>query len=226
MNREEASFILANIDRRVCDDELNEALDMAIKTLDREPCEMTAEEYRQRMIQAFHNADTDELIAICVLPAEKEFEHLEWLLKNHYKKEPCCDAIDRSKAIMIASGYCHPANVAKELAKLPPVNPKLCEDAISRQAVRHILNHEVKMPIKVWKKVFELVDDLPSVTPQPKIGHWINIGSEGEIDGQIVQSFSCSECGAISIFRIGYKRPINSDLCPNCGCRMVEPQEI
>ena len=36
MNREEASFILANIDRRVCDDELNEALDMAIKALERE----------------------------------------------------------------------------------------------------------------------------------------------------------------------------------------------
>ena len=100
------------------------------------------------------------------------------------EQQPCGNAIDRAEAIKIASGYCHPANVAKELAKLP------------------------------------------SVTPQPKIGHWINIGSEGEIDGQIVQSFSCSECGAISIFRIGYKRPINSDLCPNCGCRMVEPQEI
>ena len=85
---------------------------------------MTAEEYRQRMIQAFHNADTDELIAVCVLPTEKEFEHLEWLLKNHYKKESCDDAIDRSKAIMIASGYCHPANVAKQLAKLPPVTPQ------------------------------------------------------------------------------------------------------
>ena len=36
MNRKEASFILANIDRRVCDDELNEALDMAIKALERE----------------------------------------------------------------------------------------------------------------------------------------------------------------------------------------------
>lgn len=38
MDREEASFILANIDRRVCDDGLNEALDMAIKALDQEPC--------------------------------------------------------------------------------------------------------------------------------------------------------------------------------------------
>ena len=72
MNRKEASFILANIDRRVCDDELNEALDMAINALD---------------------------------------------------QKPCGDAIDRAEAIKIASGYCHPANVAKELAKLPPVNP-------------------------------------------------------------------------------------------------------
>lgn len=46
---------------------------------------MTAEEYRQRMIQAFHNADTDHFIALCVLPKEEEFLHLEWLLKNHYK---------------------------------------------------------------------------------------------------------------------------------------------
>jgi len=37
MTREEASFILANIDRRVCDDELNEALDIAIKALEQQP---------------------------------------------------------------------------------------------------------------------------------------------------------------------------------------------
>ena len=35
MTNEEASFILANIDRRVCDDELNDALDVAIKALKR-----------------------------------------------------------------------------------------------------------------------------------------------------------------------------------------------
>lgn len=39
------------------------------------------------------------------------------------EQEPCGNAIDRAEAIKIASGYCHPANVAKELAKLPPVNP-------------------------------------------------------------------------------------------------------
>ena len=34
MTNKEASFILANIDRRVCDDELSNALDMAIKALE------------------------------------------------------------------------------------------------------------------------------------------------------------------------------------------------
>ena len=70
----------------IWDDDVK-ALEMALKALEQEPCEMTVEEYRQRMIQAFHNADTDELIAICVLPTEKEFEHLEWLLKTHYPNQ-------------------------------------------------------------------------------------------------------------------------------------------
>lgn len=39
MTIEKAIFILANIDRRVCDDELSEALDIAIKALEQEPCE-------------------------------------------------------------------------------------------------------------------------------------------------------------------------------------------
>ena len=34
------------------------------------------------------------------------------------------DAISRQAAIYIASGYCHPANVANELAKLPSVQPE------------------------------------------------------------------------------------------------------
>lgn len=48
--------------------------------------EMSAEEYRQKMIETFHNTDCDNLIALVVQPDEKEFEHLEWLLKTHYKK--------------------------------------------------------------------------------------------------------------------------------------------
>lgn len=34
------------------------------------------------------------------------------------------DLIERQAAIDIASGYCHPANIAKELAKLPSAQPE------------------------------------------------------------------------------------------------------
>lgn len=34
------------------------------------------------------------------------------------------DTISRRAAIYIASGYCHPANIAKELAKLPSAQPE------------------------------------------------------------------------------------------------------
>lgn len=54
--------------------------------------------------------------------------------KQHYEakqvaikaleQEPCDDAISRQAAIYVASGFCHPANIADELAKLPPVNPQ------------------------------------------------------------------------------------------------------
>jgi len=38
------------------------------------------------------------------------------------EQEPCEDAISRSDAIRVASGYCHWSNIPKELEKLPSVN--------------------------------------------------------------------------------------------------------
>lgn len=40
------------------------------------------------------------------------------------EQEPCEDAISRAAAVKVASGYCHPSNIAQELAKLPPVTPQ------------------------------------------------------------------------------------------------------
>lgn len=102
-----------------------------LKMLQTEQCEMTTEEYRQRMIRAFQNANCDELIAVCVLPTEKEFEHLEWLLKKHYKKEPCEDAISREDVIKAVDrhtfdtddGLCLDEDISIILEELPPVKP-------------------------------------------------------------------------------------------------------
>ena len=80
-------------------------------------------------------------------------------------------------------------------------------DAISRDAVRHILNHEVKLPIKAWKKFFELVDDLPSVQPKQRTGRWID-NKNG--------TYTCDSCGC---------KHSRSNFCPDCGFRIVEPRK-
>ena len=92
---------------------------------------MTTEEYRQRMMQAFNNANCEELFTVCVLPTEKEFKHLEWLLKKYYKKEPCEDAISRQAVDELSKELVHTTrdkadflcNFWEKLQELPPVKP-------------------------------------------------------------------------------------------------------
>ena len=62
--------------------------------------------------------------------------------------------------------------------------------------------------IKVSDAV-DIIRNLPSVTPQePKTGHWINGNYH----------IRCSECGEDYPYRL-------RNYCPNCGAKMVEPQE-
>ena len=115
MNREEASFILANIDRRVCDDEQNEALDMAIEALEQEPYE----DWRKISVKsAIYKAKMDEKVAqdiikllklnnqpliTSVLPAEPKVEASEInevLDKIRAEIEPKCDRINSLASVL------------------------------------------------------------------------------------------------------------------------------
>lgn len=53
--------------------------------------EMTVEQYRERMIEAFQNTGCEELIALVALPNEEAFKNLENDLRNcwpsWYKRE-------------------------------------------------------------------------------------------------------------------------------------------
>lgn len=75
---------------------------------------MTVEEYRKRMIKAFQNADCEQFIALVCLPTEKEFEHLEWLLREKFGKEEkqtkkSCDNCGKNycgNALCFGNNYC------------------------------------------------------------------------------------------------------------------------
>lgn len=80
------------------------------------------------------------------------------------------------------------------------------EDAISRQAVIDALNKTSGIRGDALKALY----DLPPVTPRPKTGHWI-------FDEVLDRHYYCSECKSMGVDYWDY--------CPNCGAKMVEPQE-
>ena len=111
----------------------------------------------------------------------------------------------------------------------------MTDDLISRQAVQdyiakylsQYLYEDVRQAVEV---IDEFIGELPSVNPQePKTGHWKKIQSG---DKDFPESIVCSRCGhensyldfGISSVPIG-KSFKKSKFCPNCGAKMVEPQE-
>ena len=89
------------------------------------------------------------------------------------------------------------------------LDQEMCEDCISREeAIR--LAEQGQIQGYEWQ--FKKLCTLPSVTSQPKIGHWISLDDfRGKYNDN---GFMCSECGEHSDFE--------ENFCSNCGCRMVE----
>lgn len=88
-------------------------------------------------------------------------------------------------------------------------------DLISRQAaIEAIYDNKDRLNIA------QAIRELPSVNPQePKTGHWIE---KDGFDGDVY--YDCSECGESWTTIEGTPWQNGMDYCPNCGCRMVEPQ--
>jgi len=115
-----------------------------------------------------------------------------------------------------------------------------CDDAISRESVKaeyrrrfieNLTDNARGIDLTRYvdidcEKFNEFIDSIPSINPQPKIGHWIQT-NEFFInqDGQFIYKFICSECKYLSYFRKSNKKAIGANVCPNCSCRMIEPQE-
>ena len=86
-----------------------------------------------------------------------------------------------------------------------PKEQEPCDDAISRQAVLKLKHHKPEYGDMIY--AFD-VEQLPSVTQ--KSGKWIRYKDNCLYN-------QCSYCGASHCREDNY--------CPNCGAKMVEPQE-
>lgn len=99
----------------------------------------------------------------------------------------------------------------KDVIRLLSLQQEPCDDCVSRQtaldALENIGSLDTEADKEYARSVFEA---LPSVTPQPEIGHWI----EHEIE-DTCKWLTCSVCGYEWINK-------KENFCPNCGRKMQE----
>ena len=104
-----------------------------------------------------------------------------------------------------------------------------CEDAISRQIISDYVESHIQEintgygdlnehTNRILRMIVEYIDKLPPVTPQPKTGQWIASDISKE-------KYVCSECGGACWYYDHEGDVAKSRYCPNCGAKMVEPQE-
>lgn len=125
------------------------------------------------------------------------------------------EAIDTIKLAKAEIEWNYPLDyqVALDMA-IESLSQEPCEDAISRQAV---LDEAFEVDTKEYGRIdvvrVDAIDALPPVTPQPKMGRWIDD--------------KCSICGK------GIEDLIDScewyenetpNYCPFCGVRVVESE--
>ena len=158
-----------------------EALDMAIKALEQEPCENVP--------------DNDGNIYECSCGYGWDQSKV---VRHHFCPN-CGRAVD---------------NLIKTELNRVKTELEPCEDAISRQAVLDLVaDYDLSMG-----QVVKGIHDLPSVTPQPKMGRWI-MSDDG------LYRPICNNCGAHPWK--GYIPTVEEatdvfKYCPNCGANMSE----
>ena len=111
-----------------------------------------------------------------------------------------------------------------KLEQEPTTKNNLGVDAISREqalvAIRNLypgmprvdFNGSLRKWVDKYKPYIECDDaikQLPSVTPQPRKGHWIDCDNS---DDYSADGYDCSVCGVNSEYVTSY--------CPNCGAKM------
>lgn len=96
-----------------------------------------------------------------------------------------------------------------------------CDDAVSRDAVMRLIENK---PYD-WSNLTERhnmlmeIRKLPSVTHKSKTGHWI------KKEDDTCWWYVCSECEQEPLKNRWNDDDVLSSFCPNCGAKMVEPQE-
>jgi len=161
-------------------------------------------------------------------PNEDEFWEAFDMAIKALEQEPCEDWHDIPSNEMNLEQARQAVRDLRKFVMDNHILPKLqsCKDAISRQAVLEQINCWIGSGeyryTNATHYLTRRMQDLPSVTPQPKTGHWIKWYEQKEDDWVVenIPHCKCSECGK------EYDPHLSQFIkyCNKCGAKMVEPQ--
>ena len=91
-----------------------------------------------------------------------------------------------------------------------------CENVVNREAVLDAISRiglckSSTNEVQAVKECLRAVEDLPSVTPQPKMGYWIGI------DEKPHEYYKCDGCGYIISYTAKIEPHTEYNYCPQCG---------
>jgi hypothetical protein len=133
-----------------------------------------------------------------------------------------------------------PTIIGEDVTRLLSLEQEPCEDTISRDELLKAIDTWDKfgcdadtklvpyqdhyIPYIHYDDVVKCIKGMPSVTPQPKIGHWIeNYAKDG--CGELYSHWICSECGRSVGFNYADIEDVLSGYpyC-HCGAKMIESE--
>lgn len=139
------------------------------------------------------------------------------------EQENCDDCIRRSDMLdAVGHGTTYTSEEVQDIIDgMPSVTPQPCDDAVSRHAALEAFGLSEKSrkyggdhsgyETLMKYEIQDILEDLPSVTPQPKMGRWIRVDKD---------KCRCDQCEVISFIAV-YPNG-DKNYCPNCGAKMQE----
>lgn len=124
----------------------------------------------------------------------------------------------RQNVVIIRNDGGYFGTVAEEITSRSE-KPNTCSDAISRADARYLIAETNRNALgyistKVFKILYDGIDNLPSVTPQQRTGRWFY--DKVDMNGYYLDNYECSVCKC--------SKTVDTPYCPMCGAKM-EVQE-
>lgn len=126
------------------------------------------------------------------------------------------------------------ADEAKRMA-IKSLEQQSCEDCVSREQLKRELHAQMAVNAITKETAEDMLNHLPSVTPQPRAGRWIEKAEDyykaineygGGVDENtdyFTDDIACPKC--LSKFSTIDNETERFRHCPNCGAKIIELQE-